>query len=269
MAWCSLGGLVAWAGLAQPLPAWGQAAGLRHEVRWHQGVPVHLLILPPGTRVRPHRGPRLLPVQAWARRPWWAVINAGYFNHADGGSVSWAWSEAGLLADPKRNARLMANPSLRPHLPRILEARCAWMAWPGAAGWRLGSPPGPGMARPLALAQAGPRLLPRLELEAEAFVRREPGGGVADPLGSQARHPRSALALGPGHGMTWVMAPPPGLSLLALADALRAWGYQEAMALDGGSSSALAWREGSRWRHAGGAAAVDTVLVAEGLPPSR
>lgn len=256
--------------------AWPHAAEARRPTlgmqpfrAQHAGAKLVGVILAPGTRVRPERGPRLRRVADRAQGRAWAVINGGFFNHADGQSVSWALSEGRVLADPTRNPKLVNNRALAPHLPTILHGRTAWLAFPGwPERWALGRPDrkDPQGKAPIALLQAGPSLLPYPAAEAEAFVRPAPGGGRVDAIQALGKAPRSALGLRSDGAMIWVVAQSPGLSLGELAVAMMALGATQAMALDGGSSSAIAWREGERWQvasgPAGGAAAVDTVLVA-------
>ena len=235
-----------------------------HQALAWEGAPVHAVVVPAGSRVRPlaRRPGRTVP--AWrAEAGAIAAINGGFFNHSDGWPVSHVAADGQVLADPHGNRALAANPVLAPHLGTIMGRRTAWFATP--AGWALApwNLKAPGWTAGL---QAGPALLPSPALEAEAFVIRAKGGGVArDGIASGARAARSALGLRPDGAMVWVVAGKPGLAIPALARLMASLGCDRAMGLDGGGSSTLVWTEGGSPRTfvgVGGAPAlVNSALV--------
>jgi hypothetical protein len=92
----------------------------------------------------------------------------------------------------------------------------------------------------------GPRLLPEITAEAEGFFKQEGGQISRDPLGIQQANARTALGLTREGDLLWVMAAQKsrssgvsGLSLPALAKFLKTLGVEEAINLDGGSSSSF------------------------------
>lgn len=254
------------AALAAPTSGITTAGPSPHrELRW-DGAPVHALVIPAGSRVRPvaRRPGRTVP--AWrAEAKALAAINGGYFNHSDGWPVSHVIAGGVPLTDPHRNAALRANPVLAPHLGVILGRRTAWFAGPD--GWHVA----PWNAKPAGFEaglQAGPALLPTPALEAEAFVIRARGGAPArDGIGSAARAARSALGLRPDGAMVWAVAGKPGLSIAGLAGLMAHLGCNRAMNLDGGGSATLAWLDGGKPRTYVGAghapALVNSALVWE------
>lgn len=208
--------------------------------------------LPAGTAVEARAGARR-PLAAW-RGAGRLALNGGFFNHADGASVSWVAHRGRWVTDPGRNRLLKENRALAPYWGALM-ARPEWRQLRGADGrarWAIaphGAPLSPGERLEEAL-QAGPRLLPALALAEGAFVR--PG---ADPLGARKKLARSALGLAPDGGLLLLYTP--GATLTGLAAALAALGATEALALDGGSSSGMAWPGGS----VGGGHGVASALV--------
>lgn len=228
----------------------------------HAGAPVLVMRWAPGTRVVACAGARHT-LQAWLRRSrGLAAINGGFFNHSDGGPVSHVVAGGRLVDDPRCNAALMANRRLQPHLPAILDGRSAWLA--GPSGWQIL----PWGRRPAGVTeglQAGPALLPAPALSEEAFRVALPGGGVRDGIQSLRRAPRSALGLDEAGAMVWVAAGAPGLTVPQLAELMRRQGCTRALALDGGSSTGLAWIDGAGRLRVGpagqGGSPVRSVLV--------
>ncbi|MEB3245845.1 MAG: phosphodiester glycosidase family protein [Vampirovibrionales bacterium] len=181
-----------------------------------------------------------------------AAINAGYFDPNNGQSASWIELDKKTLANPTQNSRLTENRSLAPYLPQIFDRSetqtLSCNATPGHPNnvvtqriARHSAPLPTGCVLVQALG-AGPALLPDVMTAAadEAFYAPKKG---RDPLGILKKNARSALAITPEGQIWFVMVqqtqPNGGLTLPELANWLRAEGALQALALDGGSSSAL------------------------------
>lgn len=162
-----------------------------------------------------------------------AGINGGFFNHADGRMASFVRSRGEWLGDPRKNRRLMENPQLKRWLPQILD-RSELRIYPDGCRILPHSAPEDGAT---ALLQAGPRLLPSLRLEEEAFYFARRGTIVRDPLRARASLARAAVGIRPDGQV--VLTTFDGVSLRGLARGMKILGCQEALALDGGSSTAL------------------------------
>ncbi len=187
------------------------------------------------------------------------AVNAGYFDPANGMSTSVYRRKGKLLLDPTMNPRLMGNPSLALYLDKILH-RTEWrqlicgentdfqiISPPETQSSKLPAGPPAGCQETEALA-AGPRLLPYLSDTAEGFTARKMGRLVRDPIGVSARNARTALGLTADGQVVLMLVMQTGkqensgLSLEAVAAAMRKRGVITALALDGGSSSSLAYR---------------------------
>ncbi|MDB5096354.1 MAG: hypothetical protein JWM80_775 [Cyanobacteria bacterium RYN_339] len=190
-----------------------------------------------------------------------AGINGGYFNHSDGWPVSHVTVAGRPITAPEDNKALTANKVLAPHLPVILNHRSEWrhVTTPNGPAWRITNHDAAGPVRDAL--QAGPRLLPQLDLEGEAFVLRGAHGQVTrDGIGAMGLATRSALGLKADGTLLLVGVGAPGLRLQDLATLMSSLGATEALNLDGGSSSSLVW--GKNAFHGGHAPArVNSVLL--------
>lgn len=261
------------AALSLPVSA---AGAIAHKTLMVNGVEAHVLTVSPGADVRPlaHRPGRTVP--SWAKSAGAvAAINGGYFNHSDGWPVSHVMADGKALTDPEHNKALLANPALQPVLPIIFNQRSEWRVLQGPWGCRWAIAPH-NAAAPLGTSvrdalQAGPALVPELQLTAEAFVLQDAKGRVTrDGIGAYGRAARSALGLTPKGELLFVAVAGnsrrgTGLTIPQLAGFMRQLGASEAMALDGGSSTTLSWQENGRWHtfvgSGEGAALVNSVLV--------
>ena len=156
------------------------------------------------------------------------------------------------VADPRQNKRLMNNPKLLPYLQKILNRtefrryRCGQTRRYDIALHREASPTGCQLLDALG---GGPRLLPELTEVEEGFVDFANGKIIRDPLGSKQPNARSAIGITRDGSLLVVMvaqkpeAPTPsGLSLPALAAFMKTQGVEQAMNLDGGSSSSFYYK---------------------------
>ncbi|MGG6296771.1 phosphodiester glycosidase family protein [Leptolyngbya sp. AN02str] len=178
-----------------------------------------------------------------------AMLNAGFFDPQNGLTTSYIVSDGELVADPRTNDRLIGNPQLADLMPQILNRaefrryRCNEVYQYAIARHQ---DPVPAHCQLIDSVGAGPRLLPELDLEAEAFVSVDATGATRDALGSRSRNARSAIALMPNGDVVFAMAAQQseaptnsGVSLAEMAAFLRSLGAVEALNLDGGSSSGL------------------------------
>jgi hypothetical protein len=95
----------------------------------------------------------------------------------------------------------------------------------------------------------GPRLLPELSLVQEGFLDFSNGKIIRDPLNSNQPNARSAVGITSDGSVLWMMvaqkpesSPTSGMSLPALAAFMKTKGVEEAMNLDGGSSSSFYYK---------------------------
>lgn len=178
-----------------------------------------------------------------------AVLNAGFFDPKNQKTTSYIIQNGKLTGDPKQNDRLMNNPDLQSYLKQILN-RSEWRQYQceNIVKYAIAfhQDPIPSNCQLINSIGGGPRLLPNLTAETEAFITKQNGKIVRDALGYNRRNARTAIGMTEDNHLIWVMiAQKPeqpkdsGMSLPELADFLKNLGVKEALNLDGGSSSSL------------------------------
>jgi exopolysaccharide biosynthesis protein len=189
------------------------------------------------------------------------VINAGFFDPNNQKTTSYIQLEDGQTFKPEDNERLVTNPNLQPYLPKILRNRPSLQQYDCGQTVRYTitldtlnrqNPENCHLQNSLG---AGPQLFtndhPPTEQALkdaflnEGFIDYNPTGKLTrDPIGVFSKNARSAIGLKPDGSILILMAAQTlnnktGVSLPDLAKELYALGARQAMALDGGSSSAL------------------------------
>lgn len=178
-----------------------------------------------------------------------AAINGGFFDPNNRKTTSFIRIKGELVADPNQNERLVSNPNLSPYLDKILNRsefrtyQCGQVRKYAIAAYRDPIPTGCQLTDALG---AGPRLLPKDTSEQEGFVAYANGTVIRDSLGSFQPNSRSAIGITTDGSILLVMvAQKPGvtdgsgMSFADLAAFLKKQGAEQAMNLDGGTSSAL------------------------------
>jgi hypothetical protein len=186
-----------------------------------------------------------------------AILNAGYFDPANHKTTSHLQVEGKSTGDPQANERLMGNPSLKAFLPAILN-RSEWRRYQCGLNTQYAiarhDEPTPMGCDRIDVVGAGPRLLPTITLQEEAFIDFGPDGSlVRDPLGAFKPNARSAVGIRADGALLLLMVAQKGepgkpqagsgFSLAQVAEALKRRGAVDALALDGGTSSSL-WVQG-------------------------
>jgi hypothetical protein len=178
-----------------------------------------------------------------------AVLNGGYFDPNNRKTTSALFQDGKQVAKPEDNDRLMTNPDLLPYLDKILN-RTEFRRYQCGALTQYAIAPRqelpPADCQLLDAVGAGPRLLPFLNLQPEGFLAVQAGQVVRDSLGQNQPNARSAIGIMRDGSILWVLvtqrpdAPKnSGLTLTELADFMKQRGVEQAMNLDGGSSSGL------------------------------
>ncbi|MBW4547035.1 MAG: phosphodiester glycosidase family protein [Symplocastrum torsivum CPER-KK1] len=215
---------------------------------------VHTLLIPGDSRflVIPAVSQELSSLESFAQKhEAVAVINGGFFDPQNQESTSYVVQQGVLVADPRKNERLMDNPKLAPYLEKILDRtefrryRCGLTVGYDIA---LHSEPTPKECQLVDALGGSPRLLPEITSVAEGFLDVENGLVIRDSLNSRQSNARSAVGITRDRNILLVMvAQQPlsqtsGMSLAALADFMKTLGVEKAMNLDGGSSSSFYYK---------------------------
>ncbi|MCC5656764.1 phosphodiester glycosidase family protein [Nostoc sp. XA010] len=208
----------------------------------------HVLLIPANSKflVTPALSQKVATVEEFAQKHRAvAILNAGFFDPVNQKSTSYVILYGKLVADPKENERLVNNPNLKPYLGKIFnraEFRRYLCGQTNRYAIALHNQSPPAGCQLVDSIGAGPNLLPELTLAKEGFVDNT---NKRDALGSNQPNARTAVGITRDGSVVLVMvaqkpsAPANGISLPALADFMKTLGADQAMNLDGGSSSSL------------------------------
>jgi hypothetical protein len=245
-----------WRELANPRSLKPVNGAYYYEFRLASGSSAQLVVacLKEGRwRVRPFLCEKTTATSAIARaQSASAAINGGYFNLSDGASASYVILDGKLAANPHENRALVENPRLQPFMTQILnrsELRILKPQSPEAVPdieIARHDDPLPAGRELMDALQAGPRLLPVLDCEEEAFLRKQADGSTADSIGCLKAAARSAFGLtADGYAIFLTVSDRAhdsescGITLADLADLMKRLGCRQAINLDGGSSTSL------------------------------
>ena len=178
-----------------------------------------------------------------------AVINAGFFDPVNQKSTSYVTIKGQPVADPTQNDQLTQNPKLQPYLDKIFNRtefrryQCGQNVQYAIVSHQAAVPSN---CQLMDAVGGGPRLLPTLTAAEEGFVDEATG---RDAIGMRQPNARSAIGITHDGTVVLVMAAQKaeapdhsGLSLVQLADFMKRLGVEQAMNLDGGTSSALFYK---------------------------
>lgn len=179
-----------------------------------------------------------------------AVLNGGFFDPNNAQTTSFITVNGSLVADPRRNRRLVDNPDLAVYMEQILNrSEFRRYACDDRSGDRIRyditvhNAPLPNGCELHSALGAGPQLLPQDTSQAEGFTDYINGTLNRDAIGSRQRNARSAIGIKPDSSLVWVMVTQVesagGMTLAELAEFMATLDVQKALNLDGGSSSSL------------------------------
>jgi hypothetical protein len=170
-----------------------------------------------------------------------AGINAGFFDPSNQQTTSYVVIDGKTVANPQENSRLVDNPKLQPYLARIFD-RSEFRRYDcqGEIKYAIESHSQSSDCQLIDAIGGGPRLLPELNAELEAFFDPKTG---RDPIGINQLNARSAIGMTAANETILVMVaqtqPGNGMSLPELAKFMQSLGAVQALNLDGGTSSAI------------------------------
>ena len=192
-----------------------------------------------------------------------SLINAGYFDPANGKSISHLILPDGTTHKTLDNERLTNNEALTPYLekfdnrPEFRRYECLCKTGQRATRYQIAAthkaPIPTGCLLTFAVG-GGPMLLPQYTPYQEAFVDTDPDTGrvTRDPIGVNVANARTAVGVRANGDVVLVMAGQQvvqengrhvmtqrGLSLPHLVQVFKTLGVETALNLDGGSSSGL------------------------------
>ncbi|MEK7432673.1 MAG: phosphodiester glycosidase family protein [Cyanobacteriota bacterium] len=176
------------------------------------------------------------------------AINGGYFNHSNGLSVSFVLSESKIIADPRKNNDLVNNKELKPVIDKILNKRSEFRVIKKDNEFYYDIDFRDVKKDNIFYSiQAGPQLLPNVELEKEGFIIKNKNGQIIrDSISSLSKTSRSAIGIKENGDIIFMSCSGKngqGLTIQEEADFMKKLGCKKALNLDGGSSVSMMWVE--------------------------
>jgi hypothetical protein len=178
-----------------------------------------------------------------------AALNGGFFDAQNQKTTAYLIQNGQIVGNPQENERLTQNPKLKPYLSKIFnrsEFRRYQCGTTNRYAIELHDAPIPEGCQLQDALGGGPRLLPTITATEEGFWAENQGKILRDAITLKQRNARTAIGITRSGDLLWVMAAQKkelgqnsGLSLPELADLMRSQGVQEALNLDGGSSSGM------------------------------
>ena len=178
-----------------------------------------------------------------------AALNGGFFDAQNQKTTAYLIQNSQIVGNPQENERLTQNPKLKPYLSQVFNRsefrryQCGTVNRYAITAHDTPIPEGCQLQDALG---GGPRLLPTITATEEGFWAENQGKIVRDVIALKQRNARTAIGIMPSGDLLWVMAAQKkelgqnsGLSLPELADFMRSQGIQDALNLDGGSSSGM------------------------------
>jgi len=175
-----------------------------------------------------------------------AGINAGYFDTVNHKTASYVVKDRQIIANPEDNENLMQSPTLKKYLPQILNRaefrveNCLLNTGKTVKLYDIALHNEQPMKCEIAQSiQAGPMLLPEMDLEKEAFIVRQNGKIIKESAGVLHKYPRSAIAIKGSKILLIVVGNESKMTIKELQQLMKELGAEKAMAFDGGSSTSM------------------------------
>ncbi|MEM6253961.1 MAG: phosphodiester glycosidase family protein [Cyanobacteria bacterium P01_D01_bin.156] len=208
---------------------------------------IYIVTIPPGHPIDVAASTDLQTVEEFAaEHNALAVINGGFFDPNNGQTTSFVMINGALVADPRENKRLINNPALDAYIDKILNRsefrryQCGDDIHYDITFHNAALPDNCILHSALG---AGPQLLPTDTSQTEGFTDYADGHLTRDAIGSQQPNARSAVGIKEDGTVVWVMVAQAdatgGMTLGELAEFMAKLNVQQALNLDGGSSSSL------------------------------
>lgn len=171
-----------------------------------------------------------------------AVINTGYFDPNNQKTISYIYKNGNLIADPQDNKNLVSNNLLLPHLDKIFNrAEFRINDCRGKKDYEITfhqAPQKPNCKLIHSL-QAGPIILPDMNLEKEFFILKQDNKIIRQSAGVMNKTARSAIGYDDKNIYLIAIENKPGMTIKELSLFVKKLGLKKAMAFDGGSSTSF------------------------------
>ena len=179
------------------------------------------------------------------------TINTGFFDPKNQKTISYIVNDYQTIEDPLFNENLMSNPVLRKNMSKILN-RTEFRVLDCDSKLKYEIAPHNSkvdfMCSVKTSAQGGPRLLPNLRLEEEAFISKDNEGNITrESCSVLHRVPRTLIGIkstenGEQEVHIFIVTNKHPMTIYEARDLCASYGIDSAMAFDGGSSTSLDYK---------------------------
>lgn len=174
-------------------------------------------------------------------------VNAGFFDPKNKKTVSYIVIDKKLVANPQENESLMQNAALKDYLDKILN-RSEFRILENNEGkikydialHKDDVPEGYVIKHSI---QAGPMLIPDLNLEKEFFILVKDGKIISESASALHKYSRTAIGIKNNNIYLFIITNENPMTLEEVAKLAQKWGMEKAMAFDGGGSTSFAAKE--------------------------
>ncbi|MCQ2958361.1 MAG: phosphodiester glycosidase family protein [Candidatus Gastranaerophilales bacterium] len=195
------------------------------------------------TKVIPYVSDKLETVDKIALKTGASVaVNTGFFDAKNKKTVSFITNNGEVVANPKLNENLINNENLKPHLDKIFnrgELRIMNCNGEVVADIVNHTEPFNAECKLLSSTQAGPVLLPEMDLEKEFFVLKKDGKIIRDGAGMTRKTDRSMVAIKDNYLYIIITDEENPLTIYQLRDKISKYNFDKALGFDGGGSVSL------------------------------
>ena len=174
------------------------------------------------------------------------VVNAGFFDPKNGKTISFVYNKGVLLETPMDNENLIFNETIMENWMKVSKRTEFRVTCKGGLLLYDITPHNKFYTgRLIASAQAGPMLLPDLQLEEEFFVVKDANGKVIRESASVlSKTARTLIGIKKGEVHIFVVTNEHPMDIYEARDLCAKFGMEKAMAFDGGSSTSLDYKNG-------------------------
>ena len=195
------------------------------------------------TQIQPYVSEKLEIVYDIAKKTNASVaINTGFFDAKNKKTVSFIKTNDNRIFNPQDNENLISNPNLEPHLDKIYnrgEFRLYNCNNKIVADITYHHEPQKPDCTLLNSTQAGPVILPQMDLEKEFFVTIENGKVIRDGAGLTRKTHRSLVAIKDNFIYFIITDQNAPLTIYELQQKLSKFKFEKALGFDGGGSVSL------------------------------
>ena len=174
------------------------------------------------------------------------TINAGYFDPQNSKTVSYVTMGSQTVEDPMFNENLYANPLLRKNLSKILN-RTEFRVVECDNKYKYEIVPHKSpvdfACTVMEAVQGGPLILPKLQLEEEFFVVKDGDKVVRESSSVLHKVARTILGIKDGDLHILIITDEHPMDMYEVQALCKQLGFERAMALDGGSSTSMNYKD--------------------------